>query len=481
MIAVLAILGLGVAAACAVEPQAATGPSVKLPLPTSAPKELPPETTPVVKLPVPSSAQQAKALKEIKATFDADIAKARKPEEKAELAKSMLQVATESTDPATRFVMLQTTRDLAAQGGEGEIFFQAVNELNDSFATDPLPLVLTGATVLVTNVNKTQDLTALIQHFDDFTDMATDADNYGAASQLATLAVAVARKIDDPDALKKANANVTEVATMQAAYRAAGKSFATLAETPRDPGANLLVGKYYCLAKGQWDKGLPMLARGDDAALKALAATEIAKPKTNDQMIELGDEWWDFAEKNFPAAKLQARLHAAEWYRKALPQATGLTKTRIEKRLRELDIVQVARTVTRTFYFNNEKLIKKDWNLAGTWQIEKGALRLRDWGSALTSLKQYAGNCRVAMDCNGSVSVSAWNESFDCDWSDKAMLLERKGMEVALSSMRKYSTPRLLKMKEDDKDRVTPLIIRSHSWELVIRRIIITGTPIDPK
>ena len=36
------------------------------------------------------------------------------------------------------------------------------------------------------------------------------------------------------------------------------------------PPANLTVGKYYCFQKGDWEKGLPMLALGQDETLKAL-------------------------------------------------------------------------------------------------------------------------------------------------------------------------------------------------------------------
>ena len=35
----------------------------------------------------------------------------------------------------------------------------------------------------------------------------------------------------------------------------------TLKGKPDDPEANLIAGKYLCLAKGDWPNGLPMLAK----------------------------------------------------------------------------------------------------------------------------------------------------------------------------------------------------------------------------
>ena len=50
---------------------------------------------------------------------------------------------------------------------------------------------------------------------------------------------------------------------------------ATLAKDPKDPQANLVVGRYLCFTKGDWKKGLPLLALGSDETLKGLAEQEL--------------------------------------------------------------------------------------------------------------------------------------------------------------------------------------------------------------
>ena len=60
------------------------------------------------------------------------------------------------------------------------------------------------------------------------------------------------------------------------AYEVMQKAKLVLDKTPHDPGANLTVGRYYCFMKGDWAKGLAMLAVSNDENLKPVALKDIA-------------------------------------------------------------------------------------------------------------------------------------------------------------------------------------------------------------
>ena len=111
----------------------------------------------------------------------------------------------------------------------------------------------------------------------------------------------------------------------------------TLEKTPDDPDANTVVGKHLCFVKGDWDKGLPMLALGNDAVLKALTRQELQGAASSTEQIGLGDGWWELAEKEPETSQKQTRTRAAYWYRKALPGLSGLAKDRIQKLLDSLE------------------------------------------------------------------------------------------------------------------------------------------------
>jgi hypothetical protein len=83
-----------------------------------------------------------------------------------------------------------------------------------------------------------------------------------------------------------------------------------------------------------------MLAQGSDAKLKELAEKDGLTPTKPDDQKEVGDAWFDYAAaQESPMIKTQAQLRAAYWYGQALPGLTGLTRTKVEKRLTDLDKV----------------------------------------------------------------------------------------------------------------------------------------------
>jgi sulfatase modifying factor 1 len=106
----------------------------------------------------------------------------------------------------------------------------------------------------------------------------------------------------------------------------------TLADKPDDSAANLAVGKFTCFTQGNWDRGLPFLAKGSNVAWRDLAQQDIAAPTGAAQLL-LADAWWDAAEKGEKDDKTPLQTRAAFWYRLSLPKVTGLAKVKVEKRL----------------------------------------------------------------------------------------------------------------------------------------------------
>jgi hypothetical protein len=93
------------------------------------------------------------------------------------------------------------------------------------------------------------------------------------------------------------------------------------------------VGKYHCLIQGNWDTGLPMLAKSDYPTLRPLAEREL---KGELDATKLADDWFTHAEKLPENMRVEGLRRAEKNYRRALRTASGLDKTRIEKRLTEL-------------------------------------------------------------------------------------------------------------------------------------------------
>jgi hypothetical protein len=156
------------------------------------------------------------------------------------------------------------------------------------------------------------------------------------ATQLGKLAAREAGKTRDKELIQRVRARVKRLEEIAADYEEVAKATAILAEKPQDPAANLVVGRYHCLLRGDWQAGLPMLARGSDPALKALAQRELEQVSVPEAQVALADEWRKLAPTVTGLAKRQMQARAVYWYRKALPGLSGLAKAAAEKWIKDL-------------------------------------------------------------------------------------------------------------------------------------------------
>ena len=106
-----------------------------------------------------------------------------------------------------------------------------------------------------------------------------------------------------------------------------------LKESPDDPDANLVVGRYECFVRGDWDKGLPLLAKSSDETLKSAVTLESGASGL-EQISKAADAWWTTADKEkVPAAKVAMKAHSSDLYGKVIANLTGIAKASAEKRI----------------------------------------------------------------------------------------------------------------------------------------------------
>ncbi|HWE97382.1 MAG TPA: hypothetical protein VG269_25715 [Tepidisphaeraceae bacterium] len=332
------------------------------------------QSVPAPKIAVPDAVAQRRASQELNSIYGDDIAKAKRPEAKAALAKKLLQAATETKDdPAAKYVILSTARDLAVGGDNADVTFDILSELAQ-YQIDGLKMetdVLAGMSRVTRG---SQDALSLANRANSLVDEAISADRYALATQLAELAASWAKMAKNPDAIGQAGRRLDDVREIDSAFARSQKATATLSKTPNDPEASLSLGRFLAFQKGRWDAGLPMLAAGSDPDIKALAGSELANPAGKEKQVELADRWWAAAGKEKGLAQRQIRRHAARWYESALPNLTGLAKAKAEKRLNE---IQSAPSASNAEWVDLLKLVKPERDAAaGKWAFEGAALQI---------------------------------------------------------------------------------------------------------
>jgi hypothetical protein len=284
--------------------------------------------------PVPGAEAQAKAMALIKEVYKAEYDAANTPSQKELLAKKMLSLAQQAKALPERYAILRVARDFSMASG-GTTCFQAVDEMAKSFQIDRLDMKAKVLAQCAGAARTSIQNKAISEAGIALVNQALAEGRGDLARQVISSTSSTARKSRD-GALVKQTANLANrIDVFMKAYAEMKSAESALNANPADPGANLIVGKYYCFYKGDWAKGLPMLALSSDPVIKSLAEKELRGAAAAKDKIALADGWWALGEKESGLVKERTQVYAAGWYELAFPELSVLQKAKVQKRLTE--------------------------------------------------------------------------------------------------------------------------------------------------
>jgi WD40 repeat protein len=349
------------------------------------PEPSPKPRVPVAKLPVPEADKQDEAEKTIKNLYKDDYAK-KSNADRVAFAGKLMDIARDTPDkPVERFVLLREARELASQAADVKLAIKAIDELAVSYAIDSVEMkvaILEKAFGLASTVTGAR--TIADQYF-ALAEELLAGDRHEQASGLLAKAAEFARKTPDRNFVNQVEARSKDALKLKEEFEAVKAHAATLKTKPNDPAASLAVGKYYCFTKGDWSKGLPLLAAGEDSALKALAQKELANPDKGPAQVDLANAWWDFAQMQAEPLKQQLLRRAHYWYEFGVMDVTGLAKTQAENRVKELEAMPgfkplEAPGTSRAFEGHTEAVHCVALSRDGRWAFSGGADQvIRQW------------------------------------------------------------------------------------------------------
>lgn len=288
--------------------------------------------------PVPNAADQARARELFQDVYGKEYDAARSSAQKTELAKKLLDQAAESkADLASHFVLLRIAKDVAVLAGDAETALEAVSRVVGTYDVDPLKTKLDCLRAVGRVAKSSSQQAAIARTAFSLVDVAMAGDDFESASKLSEIARESARRARDYPLVKQIAARLAVVKQAEEEYAEYRRTAVALEDSPTDPQANLTAGRYLCLVKGDWDRGVPMLALGGDPALKALAVKELEGPVSPEDRIALADGWWEHAAGCEGLEEEACLSHAGKLYEKALPSLSStLLRTKLTKRLDEI-------------------------------------------------------------------------------------------------------------------------------------------------
>lgn len=293
--------------------------------------QTPERPPPAAKLPVPDEDAQKKAAEDIRDIYKADYAGLRQADERVALAVKLLKRGTNKGEQAERrFAYLSEARDLAARGGDVAVSLTAIDELAKTFSIEPLAMKVAALELAAKALRSSDAAKKLFGQTLTALDEAESSDDYEHAARLLKIAQSAVLKSGDSFLRSVVAQRENRLKNLRAEYAKIADAVKTLADKPDDAEANLTVGKFQCFAKEDWSKGLPMLARSQDAALAELARKEKEEPAGAEEQAALGQAWWSLAEKQRSASiKKAAQQRARHWFRIALPYLSGAEADRV--------------------------------------------------------------------------------------------------------------------------------------------------------
>jgi cyclophilin family peptidyl-prolyl cis-trans isomerase len=135
-----------------------------------------------------------------------------------------------------------------------------------------------------------------------------------------------------------------------------------LAATSDDPAANEAAGRLLAFGRGDWAAGLPHLAKSADAALKDAAAKDAATPADAAERADVGELWWQVAQKEKdPLAKARQLARAAAAWEKVQGERAAALLPKIES--------------LTWFAWSRSVALTKDFSKSGPAQLALAAIR----------------------------------------------------------------------------------------------------------
>lgn len=311
----------------------------------AAPSAPGPETASKPRLPVPDKATLEREEARLRETFRVRLAQAKNPADKGTLAGDLLgEAKAAGQEPAARFALLALARDLSLAAGEPARFREATEEMARDYELD-LVAERTRALVEASEEKLPAVVRTALAHLAiELALEALQAESFEAAERLAKAGSQYANmplgvKGRDPNAIRQAAQLVEWIPWYKEQRELALQAEKTLAQQPDDAKAAHIAGAYDALIREQWDRGLPLLLKSDNALLRGLAEAERAAGRsvTAEEMVKLAAQWVAALPSLEAPYQRAARRRALYWYETALPFLSGDARRQAS---RELDLLR---------------------------------------------------------------------------------------------------------------------------------------------
>ena len=286
----------------------------------------------------PSQALARASLNRVREIFEAEYDAAKTRDAKSDLARRLADQAAAMTTTADRWTLLTEALRLATEASDANTATALIDRIPKEFRVDQGEFKLDALSKLTATASASQT-DALAERIFSLAQSLFATEQSTLAAKALALASTVARRNKNNDLLEDIARFQGELKKQAKESKARAALADKLRQSPNDPEVCLEVGRYYCFKMDDWGSGLPLLARGSDVELAAMAKAELNAPRIGMSSLAVADKWWDFAAQADLADRSAIQAHAGDLYALVLDDLEGLDRVRIEKRIASLATV----------------------------------------------------------------------------------------------------------------------------------------------
>jgi hypothetical protein len=299
------------------------------------------------KLPSAQAIRSAQSV--VKEVFQADYKRADAQGRAEILEKMRAQANDPKNEPAVQYVILLEVAAAAASAGAADMTIWVSDELASRY---PAASVEGRFKILTDAVRSAKAADAKQGLGDALLGLADDAGWAGDFSTALRAAEQAKPLVLAPYAVEKIQV-LREIVAASDAVKREGKNA-------------VAYGAFLCFGTGEWESGLPILARGNDRVLAAMAAKDLSLASDAGQ-LELADSYMEIATAKARSALVRSgtAARAAWWYGKALPGLGGTSKIAVERKLAEARRLAVWTTRSMAVETLRTALLSSKWSWPG--------------------------------------------------------------------------------------------------------------------
>ena len=285
--------------------------------------------------PKPEAVEQART--QIAAEFAQQLAQASRPDEKMALVRMLAAEGNKAADQSARaYALLEMACQMAVDLADADEALLAIDGMAKQFAVDAPAMKAAALSQIAQKTITAARRKQLAPRMTAVLDELLAGENLSAAEQLLSALQHNAAEALDAELRKEAQHRSEQFQRWKQQYQLIEQARQTLAHSPDDQQAHLLLGQYYCFVKADWEQGLKHLARCGDPLLRQAAAAESAISDEPSEQLKLADLWWEASGKLPAQYRQQARQRAGYWYSLIKGQLPGEQQQLVSQRLEEL-------------------------------------------------------------------------------------------------------------------------------------------------